>query len=420
MYSNRNVRLILIAGFFYAVAGSVFWFSPTWLVYSLGGDNADLGRILGTATLLSIVASFISSIFADRYRRDVMIWIGALFSLTGLFGLSSSFTLDQLFLFQIITASGFSMIQPPIGSLFADSIPAYNRNRLFGTQFFLNTLSSASANMIPFILFRGTEADLSSVDPDLLRLSLRIGLGFLLVAGLAIALVRDKYSITVEEEGSVATKYRVEKSDSDVTKSFRQHFAPTALPILTIALGSTVFIGFGAGITVPYFPRFFFDIYELDLSDLSLVFAGLTVLTAVWGKVTADLADRFGRIELIVVNQALAVVLLYILATYPPLGLALLTLYIRNAVMNGTGPLNTAILMEYTPRQYRSMATAIFNIGWSGLFGVGQIAGGILVEATDFWVNFTITATLYLISTLMLWRIKHYERKKKEPDNSMS
>lgn len=411
LYTNKNVRWILLSGFIFSFASSIYWFSPTWLIYGLGGTNTVLGRMLGVATISSLFIAMITSYLADKFRRDIFIKLGAVVASLGMLGLFFSNGLDQVFAFLVVTSSGSSMLYPPISSLFADSIPSKNRNRVFGTQFLLNTGAQALANLFLYFLFSDIEdSNITNLNLERIHLSLLIGaiLGF--TAFLISLLVRDVNAISSEDEGTVATNFVPPQENLGFFNRFKSSFTSFALPIVVLNILSAIIIGSGAGISIPYFPRFFFDIYNINLADLSLLFALITLFTAIWGKVTANLADRFGRVELIVVNQVLAVTLLYILAVYPPLILAFVTLFIRNAVMNGTGPISYAIMMEYTPRHYRSQISAVNQVSWSLFFGGGQIIGGILVDGIGFWFPFIITATLYLIATVLIYRIKHYER----------
>ncbi|MDH5402613.1 MAG: MFS transporter [Candidatus Heimdallarchaeota archaeon] len=394
----------MILSFFSSIGGSIVWFTPTWLIYSLGGDNEDLGDILGITTIITLFASMIGSIIADRFRRDIIIWIGNLLTLAGIYILANSYQLSDIFNGLIITNLGFSLSWPAISGLFANSIPSKNRNRVFGTNFLLSNLASAFGNIIGYYIFLDTGSNLESIDPSLLRYSLIIAFYFQIIAVIICFFAKDTKGISVEEEGSAASKH--ETMSINKNTGFVNDFTQNAILILSITLLSSIFIGFGAGISIPYFPRFFFDIYHLDLSSLNLVFAALTIVTAVWGKFTANIGDRFGRVQVIVANQMVAVILLYLLALYPPFILAIAALLVRNAVMNGTGPLINSIQMDYTPRKYRSQINAINNLGWSLFFGLGQIFGGKIVERIGFWLAFVITATLYLIASIIYLKIK--------------
>lgn len=415
-YSNPNVKWILASWIFSSFGFSILWFSTTWLIYGLGGSNSDLGRILGLATIIGLVGSLIISSLADKFRKDVLIWIGGGFILIGSYLLSKSNTVDQVFIGQIFLSLGSSSAFPIITALFADSIPARNRNKVFGTQFLLANSASALGNLVGYFIFRGMDSEnIETLDIDLIKYSILIATGAQFIALIFMFFLRDNNIVTEAEEGTVASTFKTDNKESKLEKKRKWYqiriidksdFAPGSIQILGLSLVSAYLIGLGAGISIPFFPRFFFDIYNIDLANLSILFAFVTLFTAIWGKVNASLADKYGRVELIVANQFVSVALLVMLATYPPIAFALLALIVRNAVMNGVGPVASAIQMEYSPRKYRSKINALNMVSWALLFSIGQIIGGKLVDKYEFRTPILITASLYLLATFSYWRIK--------------
>ena len=376
-YSNPNVKWILIAGIFSSITGSILWFSTTWLIYGLGGSNEDLGRILGTAGLLGVAVTLVASKIGDSYRKDIVIWFAGGFLILGSFILAYSSTLTHVFIGQMVVVIGGSATFPVLAALFADSIPGEHRNRIFGTQFLLQNLFNAVGNLFGYFIFRDlSTTNIADLDTDLIRFTIFVAAISEIIAFALILRIRDRHSLSAEEEGTIASQPAVveeERVAGDQTKSSwfnPRDFAPGSLSILFLTLMAAFLIGFGAGITIPFLPRFFFDVYEVDLADLSLIFALLTIITAIWGKINANLADKYGRVELIVINQMVSVTLLIVLSFYPPLAFAFLVLIIRNAVMNGVGPVNAAIQMEYTPRKYRSQINALNTLAWAFLFSI--------------------------------------------------
>jgi MFS family permease len=420
-YSNPNVKWILIAITISSIGQSILWFSSTWLIYGLGGSNTDLGEILGTAIIIGLFASLALSSLADKYRKDVIIWVGGVFVLGGSFLLATSNNLSEVFVAQIILNIGNSALFPILGALFADSIQAEHRNKIFGTQFLLSNTSAALGNIVGYFIFQDADSkNIETLDVSLIKFSIfvaTITLGFAFACTLFL---RDKNTVKEADEGTVASNFIREHKDTKplikqnwyrFNRRFTEDFPPGSLKILLLSLTSAYLIGLGAGISIPYFPRFFFDIYHIDLANLSILFAFMTIITAFWGKINANLADKFGRVELIVANQFISVSLLVLLATYPPLIFALLTLIVRNAAMNGVGPVATAIQMEYAPRKYRSKVNALNMIAWALLFSIGQIIGGRLVDNFDFWLPILITASLYFVATIFYWKIRDIASK---------
>lgn len=421
-YRNPNVRWILIGGIFNSIGMSISWFSTTWLIYGLGGSNSDLGRILGLASLIGLLGSLFISGLADRFRRDVLIWVGGLFLIVGSYLLATSNSVNDVFIGQLIVTIGGSSLFPILGALFADSIPSENRNRVFGTQFLLANSASALGNLVGYFVFREMDADdIETLDVELIKYSILIATVTQFIAFTFMLLLRDSNTVSEVDEGTVASNYIRENKNHSLGRALipvvkrkwykgelidKAEFAPGSLQILSLSLISAYIIGMGAGITIPYFPRLFFDKYDIDLANLSILFAFVTLITAIWGKVNANLADRYGRVELIVVNQMVSVTLLVLLASYPPLIFALLTLIVRNAAMNGVGPVATAIQMEYSPRGYRSKVNALNMGAWVVFFSIGQIIGGWLVDNYGFRIPILMTASLYFLATIFYWRIR--------------
>ncbi len=395
-YGNKNVKAVLVSSVFNSLGFSILWFATTWLIYGLGGSNSDLGLIFGLSSLLSITFSFLASYLADRFRRDVVIITSIGILLTGILLLSTANSLSLAFLGQILISIGGSASNPTMNALFSDSINADNRTRVFGTQFLLSETSNALGGVLGYFYFQGLDtSDVSTLDVPAIQSYIRLSVfAFSIVFIISLLGIRDSHALSEEEE----------KTKKENSKPIASNISKKVVYFL---LATAFIIGFGAGFTIPYLPRFFFDIYGINLSNLSLLMAGVSVITAVWGKVNSNLAEKLGGIELIVLNQLVSVTLLVVLSTYPPLLFALAALIIRNAVMNGVGPIANAILMEHTPRKQRSKISAINQISWQVFFALGNIAGGRTVDAKGFRIPILTTASLYFLSTVIYWQIRN-------------
>lgn len=414
-YRNRNVRLILFIGSMISIANSIMWVLTTFLIYGMGGSNSDLGRILGISTLIGTTFTFVASYLADHFRQDLVLVVIMLMQAAGVYLLISSNNLDDVFLGQVIYSAASSGSYPIMTAMFSLSIPSSLKNRVFGTNFLLNNLFSAGGGVIGYFALRGTDIDqVELIDVGLLKRIISISLYIFIAATVFAYFIKMEHTLSEADENEGATMQRDQPKDHRKNRWYHRIINPAAfeshtIKILLLSLVASYFIGMGAGISIPYLPRFFFDIYSIDLANLNLLFAGMTVVTAIWGKVSANLADRFGRNELIAMMQFVSVGLLLLLATVPPLSFAFMALIVRNAAMNGTGPLFSAIQMDYSPRVYRSQINAINSIAWSVFFSLGQILGGIMVDSLGFSIPFLTTATLYFLATLPFFRIKKLE-----------
>lgn len=425
-YKNKNVRIILLFFFLISISGSILWFSSTWLIYGIGGSNADLGWVLGASTFLGSLFTVVTSVMADRLRKDLIAVGGYVVAFAGMVVLSYSTSLSEVMIGNILYSMGTSSLFPIVTALFADSLKTEHRNKVFGTNFMISEMAHATGNILGYFVFLKMDTTtIENLDVGLIQLTIKIAT---IIAGfglIVVVFIKDSNTISQDDEGSIASQHTLIENDLLDTPSDQSFikriilkiinpddFAPGAIKILLLTLLSSYTIGLGAGITIPYLNRFFFDIYLINLAELSLLFAGMTVFTGFWGKFNAHYADRFGNIELIVINQLISVTLLVILAGQPIIFLALMVLFVRNAAMNGTMPLVTKIQMDQTPRKYRSQLNAANGISWAVFFSLGQIIGGRVVDDHGFTIPILTTAVLYFISTIFYWRVKKVEAKK--------
>lgn len=410
-YKNRNVQLILFGGSLHALSNSILWVLTTFLIYGLGGSNSDLGWILGTANIAGITIGFLASFLADRTRKDLILILSLLIEIIGVFILSIGTTLDMIFIGQILVSSGSTAVYPVITAYFSLSIPSNKKNRVFGTNFLFNNIASAAGGVISYFILRSENLDsITTLNLDILREVIRISMYILILTTLFSFLLSEKYILSeLDEIGTYTELKTIQNTKSYHTIINPGYFEKHTLTIILLSLLSSYIIGLGAGISIPYFPRFFFDIYKIDLANLNLLFSAMIVFTAIWGKINANLADRWGRNQLIAINQMVSVLLLFLLSSIPPFSLAFLALFVRNAAMNGTGPLFNTIQMDYSPRRYRSLVNAVNSIAWGLFFSLGQIFGGRLVDYFGFSIPFIITATLYFLATLPFFKIKNLE-----------
>ncbi|MCY3412231.1 MAG: MFS transporter [Candidatus Heimdallarchaeota archaeon] len=416
-YKNRNIQLILVIGSILGISGSILWVLTTFLVYGLGGSNADLGKILGISTMLSLGFTFLASYLADRFRKDLILVIVVILQAIGVYLLATANTLTWVFIGQLFYASGASGLYPILMSVFSMSIPTSQKNRVFGTNFLIQNFFSAAGSILGYFALKDTNIDrIESIRVDILQEIMMYAFFLLVIVTVLSVLINDKYTLDEAEENEGVAKSTSEilihPQDPFYYRIINpRYFEPETGKIIILSLVASYFIGFGAGISIPYLPRFFFDIYRIDLANINLLFAGMTIITALWGKISANLADKYGRNELIAIMQIVCVILLVVLASVPPLIFAFLALIVRNAAMNGTGPLFSAIQMDYTPRRYRSQVNAINSVSWGGLFAIGQIIGGTLVDDIGFTQPFLLTATFYFLATIPFIKIRALEQK---------
>ncbi len=396
---NRNVLAFLLASPFNSIAFGLSWFTSTFMIYAFADadKNTQLGRVGGIVALVTLISSIAGAYISDHYRRDIMIYISYLITLFSFYQYTRADSVADVLFAQSIMSLSWGIGGPSQNALIADSTPPNLRNWVYGWIFAVSNVFLAGGNIVGYFLFNKYGED---PNPEVLRLAMKVSLALTLIGGVFYLMINDKHVLPAEKD-MVLGEQEDEKALAGFTKS--------GLYAVGVMLFSGLLIGFGAGVSIPFLQYFFYEQYKIKLDDLSLIFALMMILTGFLGKWLADLGTKHGRVRMIVISQGIAVVLLYALATYPPLFIAIIALLARNASMNAVGPLSQALLMDNTPRVRRSIIGLLSNIGWSLFFGFGQFLGGMLIDQYGYWVAFLITATLYLIATILIGTIREHQ-----------
>ena len=276
-------------------------------------------------------------------------------------------------------------------TILADSTSSKEKNQIFAIWFLAENFAFGIGFLLAYLTFQND----ATLNLELLLFAMKIAFVFLLIEFFLSLLVKDKYTVRSEEKQK--EKDQMESQEEKKTFGYK-------LPVIVTLSG--FIISLGAGISIIFLNRFFQIHYNLELGTIAFLSSIMIFITAFWGKAMGDIADKFGRIPSIVSTQLVATVLLFILSTYPPLFLGIATLLIRNAFMNASSPVTSALLTDNVPIYQRARWSSISSLGWTTLFSIGNIIGGRIIDLYDFNVAFFITATLYLIGTLILLLIK--------------
>ncbi|MFZ6019489.1 MAG: MFS transporter, partial [Chloroflexota bacterium] len=130
--------------------------------------------------------------------------------------------------------------------------------------------------------------------------------------------------------------------------------------------------------------------------------------------IAPPLADRFGKIQLVVITQALSIPFLILLGFAPWFAVSAAAYYIRLTLMNMSLPVYQTFVMEKVEPSARATVASLVsmanNVGWA--FSP-QISGWIQVNY-GFQPAFAATLVLYIISIYLYWRFFWYPLGKEQ------
>ncbi|MFN3372369.1 MAG: MFS transporter [Chloroflexus sp.] len=246
--------------------------------------------------------------------------------------------------------------------------------------------------------------------------------------------------------GSLATAWRVVLGESDAIAPYRLNATLSAvvvalagLPLLGLRLASArspapattirreisdlwralakaiifapgpLLISLGAALFIPYLGLFFRQRFTATDAVIGLLFALISLTTGLATLVGPRLAARVGRMQGVVLTQALAIPCLIALAFAPALPVAALIAMLRGALMNMATPLFEAHALAQTPPEHHPTVIGLIRAAAS----VGYLAGPTISAELQSAVGFTpillIAALCYTLAVMVnavifVWR----------------
>lgn len=424
---NWNLRLAYLNTVFFGIALGIFQTAfAVFITQGLSQPNAILGGLFTASGVTSTIFILPSGYLADKYRRDFVIRIAVIFGVLApllliiatFYAETPQIALNILIISQLSGGIAWGLAGPASQALIADSIKTGNRSKYFAS---LRFYEEVAFTIGPFIALILTIIFGDTWDIALLRTIIAFAAICEILSFSIASLMSDKKALNME---SIEHSHNLDKIDlsSDTEYDF-------AVPITIVMSG--LIIGFGAGATITFFPVLFADpvigynlppSFTYTIIGLGSIATGLMAILA--QRTVGKLKD--GRIGVMILVQTLAIIcllgivcnlILYINNSigYITSVIFLVFLYIsRISLMNASGPLSRAILMDAVPKETRAKWNSAEQLAWGMFWSISASIGGIVVDNFGFVYIFLFTATLYTIATALLFFIR-----KKVPKESI-
>jgi MFS family permease len=177
------------------------------------------------------------------------------------------------------------------------------------------------------------------------------------------------------------------------------------------ALGPTLIIATGAGLTIPFISLFFDKVHHLDKGGFSVLSFIASLLVAYFAMLVPKIKEKIGYKIAIPTTQSLAVMSLVAMATtqyYSQYSIAMIIASVcyllRQPLMNMAGPMTSELVLNYVGRNNREITSALTSAIWSGSWVLSGIMVTVLF-AYDFTFGnvFLITSVLYAFGVVLYY-----------------
>lgn len=373
----------------------------------LGSTSA----VTGVAMLVSVLPG---GVLADKWSIKGTLMLAAVLGSFGLAMLAFGSGLTAIVLGLFFWGLFQGLSRPAAETMLANSTVSGERSSIYARAHVIDQIGMGTGPLLNIILFLvlGDRWEL----PILQRVML-VGILFSFASALVLMNVRKEHSLGDESEAldrggdsrskpSAARDTGLSSQDAGAGAARqvrREKFREGASRFIPhVFLASSFIIGFGAGMTVKFFPVFFRSIYGLQPIAVQIVMGVGLLFTAAATMAAQKLSVKRGRAEMIVGLQALSIASLVGMAFYPSLWLIVPLFIFRGALMNATTPLSRTIVMDYVPKKRRGVWSSLQTVAWGLFWNVSAMLGGFLIGDDNFRFAYLITAGIYVLGTVII------------------
>ncbi len=385
---SRNARLYLLNVVIVGAAMGVFRLLFNFYVLSLGYDEALLGTLITVSSLTALLFALPMGYLADLLgRKNSLLLSGAMIS-ASIMVIVIWPSQGVLYAMNVVSGLGQSLAAVTMAPFLMENSGEKERTYLFsfsqGLQMTMASVGNWIGGYLPtwIALNRGVPAISSEAYAGaLMVVSLTVAVGLIPLSLLRTPRL-ERSAMSVFAPLSYASKHP-------------SLLGKMILPILITSIG--------AGLIMPFMNVFFRQVHHQPDPVIGSLFAWGSLAMGLGLLLAPVLAERMGKIQLVVASQTLSIPFLIILGFSPLFWMSAIAYYIRLALMNMSGPVYQTFVMEHVEPSARATVASLVSMAWNFGWAFSPTISGYLQVKYGFAYPFLGTIILYTISTIMYY-----------------
>ncbi|HEB64246.1 MAG TPA: MFS transporter [Chloroflexi bacterium] len=385
---HPNARLYLLNVVLAGAALGVFRLLFNFYALSLGFDEALLGRLITVNNLTALLVALPVGYLADLLGRKRSLLLSALGMTLSIVGMVVWPSQAAFYAMNVLSGMSQSLGGVTMAPFLMENSGEEERTYLFSFSSGLQMASAFVGNWVGGYLpsWVGGFFGVSAV-------SSRAYGGALFLVGTVAAL------------GAVPLLFLRTPRRSNAERSV---FAPLSYAAKHPALLSRLILpmwitSIGAGLIMPFMNVFFREVHHQPDPVIGSLFAWGSLAMGVGLLVAPVLADRIGKIQLVVLSQAFSIPFLALLGFAPWFWLSAGAYYVRLALMNMSGPVYQTFVMEHVEADARATVASLVSMSWSFGWAFSPMVSGWLQVRYGFGPPFAGTLVLYTLAVFLYW-----------------
>ena len=383
-----NARLYLLNVVITGMVMGVFRLIFNFYALSLGFDEALLGRLITASSFVALIAALPMGYLADTIGRKGSLIVSSALLGTAIFAMAIWQTESSLYVMNVISGLAQSLAGVTMSPFLMENSGEKERTYLFsfgqGLQMTMASVGNWIGGYLPTWIGQAQNVPATS--------SIAYG-NSILIAGVAAGIAVLPL-IFIQSP-------RIERSQRAIFAPFQYASKnPTLLIKLILPMLLT---SLGAGLIMPFMNVFFRVVHHQPDPVIGALFAWGSLAMGIGLLVAPPLAERTGKIQLVVITQALSIPFLILLGFSPIFWVGAVTYYIRLALMNMSSPVYQTFIMEHVEPSARATVASLTSMAWNFGWAFSPTVSGMLQVRYGFAPSFIGTIILYTISVIMYW-----------------
>ncbi|MFO7585164.1 MAG: MFS transporter [Anaerolineales bacterium] len=385
---HPNARLFLASAILTGAALGVYRLLFNFYVLSLGFDEGLLGQLITIGSLAAMITALPMGYLADTLGRKNSFLLGGVLLAGSLAAMLIWPSVPMFYVMNFVMGMAQALQMVTMAPFLLENSGEQERTYLFslgsGLQMAAAFLGNSVGGYLP-----GWIAAQQGVEPtSSIAYAGALGIISLLALLGLIPLLWLKTPVLRKKDRAFFAPF-----------SYARKHPGTLSKLLAPMLVTSI----GAGLFMPFMNVFFRVAHGQPDPVIGNVLAWGALAMGVGLIIAPPLADRYGKIELVVFTQGISIPFLIMLGYAPMFWMSALAHYVRLALMNMSGPIYMTFVMEHVEPDSRATVTSLVSMVNSFGWAFSPSISGWLQVNYGFAPVYALVIVLYTASVYMYW-----------------
>ncbi len=386
---SRNARLYLASAILSGAAFGVYRLLFNFYALSLDLDESIIGQIITINSTTALVLALPMGYLADRLGRKTSLLLGGLLTSLAVAVMVLWPSAGMFYAMAVVMGAAQSLSAVTMAPFLLENSGTEERTYLFSLSQGLMMTASFVGNSIGGYLptwigqTRGVEATSSTAYAGALGIIAAVSA----LALLPLLALRTPRLAAKDQSLFAPIGYAIKHSGT---------IGKMVLPMLITSLG--------AGLFMPFMNVFFRVVHNQPDPVIGNVLAWGALAMGVGLIIAPPIAERIGKIQLVVITQGLSIPFLVMLGYAPWFWMSALGHYVRLTLMNMGGPVYNAFVMENVEPKSRAMVASLTSMAWNFGWAFSPSISGWLQVEYGFGPVYLSVIVIYTLSVFLYWK----------------